>query len=342
MAALYVSHTYLGAALSNLVDHTLTIPANLAGARLDQALSNLLPDYSRTRIKEWIEAGKVRVDGRLLKPKDKLLGGEKVAIHAELASEVPMAPERIKVNVVHKDRDIFVINKPPGLVVHPGAGNAKGTLQNALLNLDPKLEKLPRAGIVHRLDKDTSGLMVVARTLAAHTALTQMIEAHDVERHYEAICFGVMTAGGTVEAKIDRHPTDRVRMAVRNSGREAITHYRVIARYRGLTHVRVKLETGRTHQIRVHMAHIKYPIVGDNVYGGRLLLPKGATPELVTMLREFPRQALHAAQLDLEHPVSGKPISCTAELPKDMKQLLKVLATDLKAVDTRVTRRRDR
>jgi 23S rRNA pseudouridine1911/1915/1917 synthase len=342
MAALYSPEPYLGSLLSNVVSHSLTIPANMAGARLDQALSNLLPDYSRTRIKEWIEAGNVRVDGRLLKPKDKLLGGEQAVIKAELASEVPMAPEQIKVDIVHKDRDIFVLNKPPGLVVHPGAGNSAGTLQNALLNLDPKLEKLPRAGIVHRLDKDTSGLMVVARTMAAHTALTQMIEAHDVERHYEAVCFGVMTAGGTVDAKIDRHPTDRVRMAVRNSGREAITHYRVISRFRGLTHVRVKLETGRTHQIRVHMAHIKYPIVGDNVYGGRLLLPKSAIPELVTALREFPRQALHAAQLDLEHPVTGKPISCTAELPKDMQQLLKVLAKDLKAVDTRVTRRRER
>jgi 23S rRNA pseudouridine1911/1915/1917 synthase len=328
--------------LSNAISHTLTIPTNLVGLRLDQALSNLLPDYSRTRLKEWIEAGKVRVDGRVLKPKDKLLGGEQVLLRAELESEVPMAPESIAVNVVYKDKDIFVLNKPPGLVVHPGAGNSAGTLQNALLHLDPKLDKLPRAGIVHRLDKDTSGLMVVARTLAAHTALTRMIEAREVERHYEAICYGVMTAGGTVDAPIDRHPSDRVRMAIRTSGRDAVTHYRVIHRYRGHTHVRVKLETGRTHQIRVHMAHIKYPIVGDNVYGGRLLLPKGASPELVEALRKFPRQALHAAQLDLDHPVSGKRISCTAELPKDMQGLLKIMAADVLTIDKRVTRRRDR
>jgi 23S rRNA pseudouridine1911/1915/1917 synthase len=331
-----------GKPLSNAISHTLTVPASLAGLRLDQALANLLPDYSRTRLKEWIDAGKVRVDGRTLKPKDKLIGGEQVRVQAVLAPEVPMAPEGIAVDVVYKDKDIFVVNKPPGLVVHPGAGNSAGTLQNALLNLDPKLDKLPRAGIVHRLDKDTSGLMVVARTLAAHTALTRMIEAHEVERHYEAICCGVMTAGGTVDAPIDRHPTDRVRMTVRNTGRDAVTHYRVIKRYRGHTHVRVKLETGRTHQIRVHMAHIKYPIVGDNVYSGRLLLPKGASPKLVEALRKFPRQALHAAQLDLDHPVTGKRISCTAELPKDMQDLLRVMAADALTIDKRVTRRRDR
>ena len=321
--------------MSHAISHSLTIPAEFAGQRLDQALANLLPDYSRTRLKEWIDAGQVRVDGRVLKPKEKLFGGEQVRVQAQVEAEVPMAPERIKLDVVHKDKDIFIINKPAGLVVHPGAGNAAGTLQNALLHLDSKLDKLPRAGIVHRLDKETSGLMVVARTLAAHTALTRMIEAREVERHYEAICAGVMTAGGTIEAPIDRHPTDRVRMAVRQSGREAVTHYRVIHRYRAHTHVRVKLETGRTHQIRVHMAHIKYPIVGDRVYGGRLALPKGATPELVEALRSFPRQALHAAQLDLPHPVSGKPISCTAPLPEDMQGLLKVLERDEKSVQAR-------
>jgi len=328
--------------LSQAISHTLTIPTTHAGLRLDQSLSNLLPDYSRTRIKEWIDGGKVLVDGRVLKPKDKLLGGEGVQLRAQIEAEVLMAPERIAVNVVYKDRDIFVVNKPPGLVVHPGAGNSAGTLQNALLNLDRKLVDLPRAGIVHRLDKDTSGLMVVARTLAAHTALTRMIEAHEVERHYEAICAGVMTAGGTVDAAIDRHPTDRVRMAIRNTGREAVTHYRVVKRYRAHTHVRVKLETGRTHQIRVHMAHIKYPIVGDRVYGGRLLLPKGASPELVEALRKFPRQALHAAQLDLDHPITGKRVSCAAPLPQDMQDFLNVLAADLLLIDKRVTRRRDR
>ncbi len=324
------------------ISHRLVVPARCAGQRLDQALAHLLPDYSRTRIKEWIDTAQVRVDGRALKPKDKLLGGEHVQVDAELAAEVPMAPERITLDVVHQDKDIFVIDKPAGLVVHPGAGNAAGTMQNALLHLDPKLDKLPRAGIVHRLDKETSGLMVVARTPAAHTALTRMIEAREVERHYEAICVGVMTAGGTIDAPIDRHATDRVRMAIRSSGRDAVTHYRVLHRYRGHTHVRVKLETGRTHQIRVHLAHIKYPIVGDRVYGGRLLLPKGASPELIDALRSFPRQALHAAQLDLNHPVSGKRISCIAPLPQDMQELLKVLQRDEQRIDTRVTRRATR
>jgi 23S rRNA pseudouridine1911/1915/1917 synthase len=299
---------------------------------LDQALAGLLPDYSRTRLKDWIDRGLVRVNGQTVRPKDKLVGGEQVRVEAIVEDEVPLAPEPIALDVVHQDRHVLVLNKPAGLVVHPGAGNAAGTLQNALLNFDPKLAELPRAGIVHRLDKDTSGLMVVARTIKAHTALTAMIEAREVDRHYEAICAGVMTAGGTVDAPIDRHPTDRIRMAVRGDGRDAVTHYRVIKRYRGHTHVRVKLETGRTHQIRVHMAHIKHPIVGDSVYGGRLLLPKGATPELVAALRAFPRQALHAAQLEFDHPVSGKRVDCAAPLPPDMQALLKVLEQDSNSI----------
>jgi 23S rRNA pseudouridine1911/1915/1917 synthase len=314
--------------LSRQFVESLTVPPEYAGQRLDQALARLLPDFSRTRIKEWIEAGQVRVDGRSLLPKEKLIGGEQVRVEAELVQEVLMVPERIELDVVHRDKHLFVIDKPAGLVVHPGAGNNAGTLQNALLHLDPKLARLPRAGIVHRLDKDTSGLMVVARTLAAHTALTRIIEAHEVTRQYEAVCVGVMTAGGTVNAPIDRHPTDRVRMTVRNSGRDAITHYRVLHRYRGHTHVRVQLETGRTHQIRVHLAHIKHPIVGDRVYGGRLVLPKRASTELIEMLREFPRQALHAARLDFAHPVTDKPMMFEAALPKDMQRLLTALQRD--------------
>lgn len=313
--------------------HTLTIPVTMAGQRLDQALAILLPDYSRTRLKEWIDAGDVLVDGRILRPRDKLLGGESVKVQATLEPVGVVVPESIALNIVHEDRHVFVLDKPAGLVVHPGAGNAAGTLQNALLHHAPALEKLPRGGIVHRLDKDTSGLMVVAKTIAAHTALTRMIEAHEVQRHYEAVCAGVMTAGGTVNAPIDRHPTDRVRMAIRSNGREAITHYRVIHRYRAHTHVRVTLETGRTHQIRVHLAHIKYPIIGDGVYGGRLLLPKGAKPELVSMLRNFPRQALHAAQLEFTHPITDKPIRCEAPLPADMRELLGVLEQDAKQAE---------
>jgi 23S rRNA pseudouridine1911/1915/1917 synthase len=317
--------------LAHEISHTLTVPSDFAGRRLDQVLAHLLPDYSRTRLKAWIDAGQVRVNGQVLKPKEKLLGGESIRLQATLLPETAAAPEHIEVDVIQQDRHLFVINKPAGLVVHPGAGNSTGTLQNALLHLDPKLQALPRAGIVHRLDKDTSGLMVVARSLAAHTSLVSMIEAHEVERRYEAICVGVMTAGGTIDVAIDRHPTDRVRMAVRASGRDAVTHYRVIHRYRAHTHVSVRLETGRTHQIRVHLAHIKYPIVGDNVYGGRLLLPKRATSELIEALRTFPRQALHAAGLEFDHPVTQKRVACVAPLPEDMQTLLKVLAREEKA-----------
>jgi 23S rRNA pseudouridine1911/1915/1917 synthase len=307
---------------------SIDIPQAQAGQRLDQALAALLPDHSRSRLKSWIDNGEVLVDGSPRRPRDKVAGGEKVVIAAALPEDVRAAPQDIPLVLVHEDRHIFVVNKPAGLVVHPGAGNPDSTLQNALLSLDPKLARLPRAGIVHRLDKDTSGLLVVARTLAAHTALVRMLEERDIHREYEAICRGVMTAGGTVDAPIDRHPTDRVRMAVRQGGRESVTHYRVIKRFRAHTHVRVHLETGRTHQIRVHLAHAGFPIIGDRVYGGRLALPRGAGEALREALRNFPRQALHAARLEFAHPVTGKPVDCAAPLPADMQELLRVLAAD--------------
>lgn len=307
---------------------TLEVPSEQAGQRLDQALATLLPDYSRSRIKTWIESGEVRVDGEVRRPRDKVAGGETVAIEASLPEETEAAAQDIPLVLAHEDRHVFVVNKPPGLVVHPGAGNPDQTLQNALLALDPKLAALPRAGIIHRLDKDTSGLLIVARTLPAHTALVRMLEERDIHRGYEAICRGVMTAGGTVDAPIDRHPTDRVRMAVRHGGRDAVTHYRVVKRFRAHTHVRVQLETGRTHQIRVHLSHAGFPIIGDRVYGGRLTFPRGATDELKAALRDFPRQALHAARLEFTHPVTGKDVECIAPLPADMQQLLLVLARD--------------
>jgi 23S rRNA pseudouridine1911/1915/1917 synthase len=310
------------------IQHTLTVPAESAGQRLDQVLAGLLAEYSRTRIKEWIDAGHVLVNGVQLRPKDRVLGGERVEVRASLEAVVEVTAQAIDLDVVHEDRDVLVINKPSGLVVHPGAGNSAGTLQNALLHFDARLAHLPRSGIVHRIDKDTSGLLVVARTLEAHTALVKAIEAHDVKRDYEAIVQGVMTGGGTVVAPIGRHPTDRVRMTVREPGREAITHYRVLHRFRGHTHLRLTLETGRTHQIRVHMAHIHYPIVGDQVYGGRLLLPKGASPALIDALRGFRRQALHAARLAFVHPITDELIECEAPLPTDMRALLSVLAAD--------------
>jgi 23S rRNA pseudouridine1911/1915/1917 synthase len=311
--------------------HSLTIPPECAGRRLDQVMAELLPEYSRTRLKDWIDEGKVLVDGAALKPRDKVVGGEAVQVEATLEPETLVSGEAIDLDIVHQDQHVLVLNKPAGLVVHPGAGNHAGTLQNALLHFEPGLAVLPRAGIVHRLDKDTSGLMVVARTVEAHTALVRQIEAREVEREYQAVCVGVMTAGGTVDAPIDRHRLDRLRMAVRQGGREAVTHYRVVTRFRGHTHVWLKLETGRTHQIRVHMAHIRYPLVGDAVYGGRLLLPKGASPEVVEELRSFRRQALHAARLAFAHPVSGKPIDVAAALPADMQNLIGILAADVAA-----------
>ena len=311
--------------------NSVDVPAELAGQRLDQALATLLPEHSRSRLKTWIEAGAVLVDGEPRRPRDKVLGGERIEIAATLPEEVAAVAQAMPLSVVHEDRHLFVIDKPAGLVVHPGAGNPDQTLQNALLALDPALVRLPRAGIVHRLDKDTSGLLVIARTPEAHTALVRMLEEREIHREYQAVCRGVMTAGGTVDAPIDRHPTDRVRMAVRQGGRESVTHYRVIHRYRAHTHVRVQLETGRTHQIRVHLAHAGFPLVGDRVYGGRLTLPRGATEELRQALRDFPRQALHAARLEFDHPVGGKPVACSAPLPADMVALLDVLARDATA-----------
>jgi 23S rRNA pseudouridine1911/1915/1917 synthase len=313
---------------SSPIQHKLQIPADSAGQRLDQALAQLLPDYSRSRLKGWIESGEIRVDGEIRRPRDKVFGGETVLVDALLETEVAAEAQAIPLEIVHQDKHVFVVNKPAGLVVHPGAGNPDRTLQNALLAVDPRLAELPRAGIVHRLDKETSGLLIIARTLPAHTELVRMLEERAIHREYEAICKGVMTAGGTIDAPIDRHPVDRVKMAVRQGGRDSVTHYRVIKRYRANTHVRVQLETGRTHQIRVHLTHAGYPIVGDRVYGGRLEMPRGATDELRAALREFPRQALHAAKLQLAHPVTGKPLECVAPLPDDMVQLLKVLARD--------------
>jgi len=305
-----------------------TIPSEAAGRRLDQALAALFPDYSRTRLKSWIDGGQVLVDGAVPRGRDKVVGGERVQVDAELEDEVPVVAQPIDLDIVYEDGAVIVVHKPAGLVVHPGAGNPDRTLQNALLAHDPRLSVLPRAGIVHRLDKDTSGLLVVARTLEAHTELVRLLEARDVHREYETVCCGVMTGGGTVDAPIGRHPVDRLKMAIRQDGRESVTHYRVIERFRAHTHVRVMLETGRTHQIRVHLAHIGYPIVGDPTYGRRLAIPKGATSRLQEALRGFRRQALHAARLGFPHPVTGEPLEFEAPLPADMQDLLAALRED--------------
>jgi 23S rRNA pseudouridine1911/1915/1917 synthase len=308
--------------------HSLVLPGDATGLRLDQALARALPQYSRARLQGWIEAGAVLVDGRRLRAKDKVLGGEQVEVAARLEADERVLPEAQPLAVVHQDRALFVINKPAGMVVHPGAGNSSRTLQNALLALDPKLALVPRAGLVHRLDKDTSGLLVVARTPEAHSRLVAALAARDIERTYLAICSGAMTGGGTVEAPIGRHRTQRTRMTVRNDGREAVTHYRIAKRYRAHTLVRVQLETGRTHQIRVHLAHIGYPVVGDPMYGGRGRSPAGCSPALTAALKAFPRQALHAARLALAHPTTGRALEWEAPLPDDMAGLLSALDRD--------------
>jgi 23S rRNA pseudouridine1911/1915/1917 synthase len=308
--------------------HELRLPPESAGLRFDQALAQALPQYSRARLSAWIEAGAVEVAGRPLRGKDRVLGGEQVRIRAQLPAQSRVGPERMPLAVVFRDRALLVIDKPAGLVVHPGAGNPRHTLQNALLALDPKLALVPRAGLVHRLDKDTSGLLLVARTPEAHTALVAALAAREITREYLAVCTGVMTAGGTVDEPIGRHRTQRTRMAVRADGRPAVTHYRVMRRFRAHTLVRVTLETGRTHQIRVHLAHLGFPVVGDPAYGGRRRIPAGCTPALANELKDFPRQALHAARLKLAHPVSGREMEWQAPLPADMQQLLAALEAD--------------
>jgi len=307
----------------------LTIPPELAGQRLDSALARLMPTHSRTRIKGWIEAGAVRTGRSACKPRDLVEAGSKIRVEVT-AEPVPGAvePESIALEVVRQDRDVLVINKPAGLVVHPGAGNPRHTLQNALLGFDAGLAALPRAGLIHRLDKDTSGLLVVARTPEAQTSLARQLMARTMSREYVAVCAGVMTGGGTIDEPIGRHRGDRLRMAVRSSGRTAVTHYRIAERFRAHTYVRVKLETGRTHQIRLHLAHIRYPIVGDPVYGGRLGLPRGATAPLIEALRRFKRQALHAETLGFVHPRTGKAVSVTSAVPADFEQLLHALRED--------------
>ncbi|WP_281850230.1 23S rRNA pseudouridine(1911/1915/1917) synthase RluD [Dyella sp. GSA-30] len=313
------------------VRHEAIVPLSAAGRRFDQALAEMFPDYSRSRLTGWIKDGAVTLDGAKAPPRQLLRGGEKVLLEAVLVVEVSSQPEAIDLDIVHEDDYLLVLNKPVGLVVHPGAGNPAGTVLNALLHHDPKLAELPRGGIVHRLDKDTSGLMVVARTLAAHTGLVDMLSRHEVERQYEAIVVGTMVAGGTVDAAIGRHMGDRLRQAVRDEedGKHAVTHYRLRERFRAHSLIQCSLETGRTHQIRVHMAHIGHPLIGDPLYGGGLKLPKGATPELVAALRGFRRQALHAERLAFEHPVTHEPLSFSAERPADQQLLIDALRHDL-------------
>jgi 23S rRNA pseudouridine1911/1915/1917 synthase len=316
----------------NPSEETLSVllPADAAGLRLDQALARLLPQYSRASLQHWIHEARVQVEGKAPRASAKVRGGERVQICIPETPAGDWVAEAIPLEIVYEDDDLLVINKPAGLVVHPGAGNPEGTLLNALLHHAPALNKLARAGIVHRLDKETSGLLVVAKSEPARLDLIEQLKQRTLTREYLALVQGLLVAGGTVDAPIGRHAQQRTRMAVNPGGRPAVSHYRIEKKFRAHTLLRVKLESGRTHQIRVHMAHLKHPLVGDPVYGGRLHLPKGASPALIAALQGFKRQALHAARLGLVHPITGKDMEWEAPMPADMRALLKVLEKDAK------------
>jgi 23S rRNA pseudouridine1911/1915/1917 synthase len=308
--------------------HEFELPASAAGLRLDQALVAHLPQYSRARLQRWIVSGAVAVAGRKAKSSERLWGGEQVTVRAEFLPDDTVAPEAIALRILHEDAALLIIDKPAGMVVHPGAGNRSHTLQNALLAHDSGLAQVPRAGLIHRLDKDTSGLLVVARTPAAHHLLVRALQERRIERHYLALCLGMPTAGGTIDEPIGRHRTQRTHMTVRSDGRPAVTHFRIQERFRGHTLLRVQLETGRTHQIRVHLAHIGLPIAGDPIYGGRRRQVAGASAEVQAALRSFRRQALHAQRLALTHPVTQERLVFEAPVPEDLRALLAVLRAD--------------
>lgn len=312
----------------NAESQSKTVPSSLAGQRLDRALAQMFPEHSRSRLKAWLLDGAITVDGESPRPRSAVAGGEEVVLRAAPEADVEALPESMPLAVVYEDDDILLIDKPAGLVVHPGAGNRQGTLMNGLLHRAPELGQVPRAGIVHRLDKDTSGLLLIARTLTAHTSLVRALAERNVSRHYLAVCNGVLTGGGTIDAPIGRHPVDRKRMAVREDGRTAVTHYRVLQRFAAHTLVDVELETGRTHQIRVHFAYRGYPLVGDPVYGRRLAIPAAAGEELAAVLRAFRRQALHAARIGFPHPASGRRMTFEAEPPADFRNLVAELGGD--------------
>ena len=299
-----------------------------SGQRIDQVAADVFSDFSRARLQGWIRGGQLRVNGHLCKPKDRLLGGELIELNVIIEPEKRWQVQPIPLEVVYADSHIVVINKPAGLVVHPGAGVADGTLLNALLYHFPELINLPRAGIVHRLDKETSGLMVVARSIIAHTALVQQLQNRTIGREYEAVVMGCLTGGGLVNKPIGRHPVNRLKMAVLENNvkaKEAVTHYRLLQRFSRYTHIACRLETGRTHQIRVHMAHMQHPLVGDPVYRGRQRWLAGTPDDLKQVLQTFKRQALHAKRLTLKHPESGEELSWQIALPDDMQQLLVAL-----------------
>ena len=314
--------------MSEIIQLRAEVPFEMGGQRLDQIAAQLFAEHSRSRLAGWIKEGRLTVDGAVLRPRDVVHFGSVLELETEQEAQGEWVAQDIPLNIVYEDDDLLVIDKPAGLVVHPAAGHADGTLLNALLHHVPDIINVPRAGIVHRLDKDTSGLMVVAKTLEAHTQLVAQLQARTVSRIYECIVIGVVTSGGTVDAPIGRSSANRQRMAVIEGGKPAVSHYRVLERFRSHTHVRVKLETGRTHQIRVHMTYAGFPLVGDPVYAGRFRIPPAASPTLVQTLKEFPRQALHARFLELKHPTTGKRMKWESPLPEDLVWLLSLLRQD--------------
>jgi len=304
------------------------VPIQCHGMRLDQVAAELFPEYSRNRLATWIKEGRLTVDGRTVKPRDKATASAQLTL---LVADEPVTdwqPQSLPLKVIFEDEHILVVNKPAGVVVHPAAGHADGTLANALLAHAPELGALPRGGIVHRLDKETSGIMFVARSSLAHKSLVAQLSERTVSRTYCAVCTGALTGGGKIDAPIDRHPTARTKMAVVADGKPAVTHFRIAHRFKHYTQLQVNLETGRTHQIRVHMAHRKWPLIGDPVYGGRQRVPAGASDLLMSTLRSFPRQALHAQALEFEHPASGDWMEFETELPDDLVNLLEILDSE--------------
>ena len=304
------------------------VPIQCHGMRLDQVAAELFPEYSRNRLATWIKEGRLTVDGRTVKPRDKATASAQLTLLVADESVIDWQPQSLPLRVIFEDEHILVVNKPAGVVVHPAAGHADGTLVNALLAHAPELGALPRGGIVHRLDKETSGIMFVARSSLAHKSLVAQLSGRTVSRTYCAVCTGALTGGGKIDAPIDRHPTARTKMAVVADGKPAVTHFRIAHRFKHYTQLQVNLETGRTHQIRVHMAHRKWPLIGDPVYGGRQRVPAGASDLLMSTLRSFPRQALHAQALEFEHPASGDWMEFETELPDDLVNLLEILDSE--------------
>ena len=314
-----------------LIQQQFKIADEYSGYRLDQALNNLMPDYSRSKIQEWIQQGFIFLNRQSCKSKQRVYVGDLIDLDVPYTAKLVDRPENIEFEILHQDSDVFVINKPANLVVHPAAGHDSGTLVNGLLNIDPDLEQLSRAGIVHRLDKDTTGVMVVARTLKAHMSLVDQLQSREVKREYIAITQGVVTAGRTIDAEIARHPQNRKKMSVQKHGKSAVTHFQVARKFDHHSLINVQLETGRTHQIRVHMAHINYPLLGDPVYGGRPRLPAGISPALANQLRGFKRQALHARRLSFKRPGHDEYCSFEAAIPQDLQIMLDALSETVNA-----------